>query len=196
MLDFSSEPMHLISRLPPWDDVASLVNCSASKEIMANNCIFQQYKKDNYPGYQEIYTDGSKIVDRNTTTACGIYVQCYQITCCWKIRSDHSVVSAELYAIFKALQYIEVYMRGQHCLIFTDSLTALQMIAGCTTSYMQIVNKIQELLINLNNTQIVILHWVKSHNGIKGNEVADQVANLGHKNNRSENYKLAKEEWL
>ena len=69
------------------------------------------------------------------------------------------------------------------------------MIVNTTNKYLGVFNKIQMLIVSLNQTGRVYLHWVKSHNGIIGNECADRLANLGHKNNRSENYKLTKEAW-
>ena len=40
----------------------------------------------------------------------------------------------------------------------------------------------------------LFITWVRSHCGIKGNEIADRAASLGHENDRSEMFPLAREE--
>ena len=42
----------------------------------------------------------------------------------------------------------------------------------------------------------VIIHWVKGHNNIQGNDIADRSANLAHKNNRSEVFHLTETEQI
>lgn len=127
--------------------------------------------------------------------AAGIYIPSRTTSVSWKISPEHTVLGAELFAIKMALQFIEKYMNGR-CIIFTDSLSALHLIQGKMKSYKQTVEDIKVLLAKLNIEKHVVLHWVKAHVGITGNEVADQTANLGHKNDRSCIYKLHVEEIL
>ena len=61
----------------------------------------------NYENYENIFTDGSKKIENEVTTACGIYIQRKKLSIAYKLRSEHSVVNSELYAIYKALQYIK-----------------------------------------------------------------------------------------
>ena len=189
------KPTRLISQVPPWQDVTAFVVLNTQEQAMHNNDIFQYYKEIHWGQYQFIYTDGSKRDQPETSTACGMYGEQNKRGWCWKLRPEHSVISAELYGIWKALQYIEIDMKEQDYVVFTDSLSALQMIIGTNTKYVEIVNKIQNILLILNNRRRVFLHWIRSHSGITGNEIADRIANLGHENNKSENYKLTKEEW-
>ena len=46
---------------------------------------------------------------------------------------------------------------------------------------------------NENKTRKVILCWVRDHIGINGNELADEIAKLGHTSNKSTLYPLHKE---
>ena len=58
------------------------------------------------------------------------------------------------------------------------------------------VHKIKLYILTLNKSINVILHWVKSHIGIRGNEIADLGANKAHSNDRSEVLPLDSSEFL
>lgn len=114
---------------------------------------------------------------------------------CWKLRPEHSVISSELFAIRQALQYIDKET-SDNAIIFTDSKSSLQLIERTPLTYSKIVNEIQTLLLYLNKTRIVLLHWVRGHSGVIGNEVADKGANKGHQNDRSCLYDLTETELI
>ena len=189
-------PTERVSDVPPWIKVSSLIKHNKEGEDVDRNELFCDYISQHYEGYKQLYTDGSKIGQLEKSTACGMYNPQQKLGICWKIRTEHSVVSAEIFAIYKALLYIESVMPQENVLIFTNSMAALNLISSVPEKYITIVNKIQKLLILLNKTREVYLHWVKSHTGISGNEIADKVAKLGHKNNRTEVFELNKDEWL
>ena len=75
--------------------------------------------------------------------------------------------------------------RESKWIILTDSMSALRIIAGTTDRYCNIVNEIQKLILKITSPQEIIQHWIKSHVGIRGNEIADKLANAGHQNNRT-----------
>ena len=83
-------------------------------------------------------------------------------------------MSAELFTILQTLKYIYNETQESACIILTDSMRALRIIAGTSDRYCNTVNEIQELILNIVSTQEIILHWVKSHVGILGNEIADK----------------------
>ena len=89
-----------------------------------------------------------------------------------RLPSICSVFTAELYAIYKAIEYIE-NSNWNKAVIFSDSLSTLQTIQSgkLKCHYMF---KLQKLL-SLTNKEI-ILEWVPAHTGIEGNEKADQAA--------------------
>ena len=98
-----------------------------------------------------------------------------------------------MFALRQALFYIKRYTI-QNYVIFTDSQSAISLIDGYSKSYVVIVNDIKNLLIKLNESREVIIHWVKGHSGIVGNEIADKAANMGHANDSSVRDSLTKEE--
>ena len=148
-----------------------------------------------YKQYLQIFTDGSKVQQPETSTSLGIYIKQNQIAKCWKIRAEHSVVAAELFAIMQALLYIKEHPPSSSlAIVFTDSMASCNIIKAYNCSYDITSNHIKELLYELNKRFSVKLHWVKAHCGIYGNEVADRTAKLGHKNNKTELYPLEQEE--
>lgn len=164
-------------------------------EHKLNSRLFEQYLSDTFPSYIQIYTDGSKIDNPEPSTACGLYLPHAKISVCWRLNPDHSVLCSELYAIKHALLYARK-TEYRDFIILTDSLCSLFLISSCPGTYVEIATTIQNLLIELNKNRRVVLHWVRGHVGVRGNEVADRVANLGHKNNKSELLPLAREEIL
>ena len=73
-------------------------------------------------------------------------------------------------------------------------MSSSRIIAGTSDRYCNTVNEIQQLILNIVSTREIILHWVKSHVGILGNEIADKSANARHQNNHTILYSLAREE--
>ena len=57
-------------------------------------------------------------------------------------------------------------------------MSALQIIALRYGTYCSIVNEIEDLLKKLMPRYNILLHWVKSHVGIVGNEIADKSGNM------------------
>lgn len=154
---------------------------------------FKLYLEKFYPQYIEVYTDGSKKNDPDVSVASGIYIPNLDFVACWKLNPEHTVVGAELFAIYKSLQFIEKNLPN-NCVVFTDSLSSLLLLMSNNRHYFQISEEIINLLVTLNRTRRVILHWIKAHAGIMGNELADEAANSGHSNDRSAVYEVQLEE--
>lgn len=181
------------SQIPPWLTTSHFVVLDYDREVF-NNADFCLFLETNYPNHKVLFTDGSKIQSGDQSAACAIYSQSHKFSECWKMRPEHSVLSTELYGLFQALTFVQknnILM----AVIFTDSRSALQLLVSPKPkTYRDIVSKINKLLIDLNDIGSVTVHWVKAHCGISGNEIADKMANEGHKNDRSVLYDLTREE--
>ena len=183
-----------ISQIPPWivleDHIYDITN-----DIVCEKDL-KEYLYENFKNYEELYSDGSKITFPEISTATGLYIAKNSIAISWKLHPEHTVVSAELYGILKALDYIKENNFG-NCIVFTDSLTALQIIKEAKlTTYKEITETIKILLMDLNKERKVTLHWIRGHTAIKGNIIADKVANLGHQNMNIEPYSINLDEVL
>ncbi|XP_064479106.1 uncharacterized protein LOC135392320 [Ornithodoros turicata] len=90
-----------------------------------------------------------------------------------------SSTAAELVSIQKALEFVDT-LHPQKVTIFSDSKCALQRLQKCypddhTSS--QIIDKTLHLK---RKGFHVLLHWIPSHVGIEGNEIADSLASTAH----------------
>lgn len=126
-----------------------------------------------------VYTDGSKTAEG---TGCGFVVLCneneiFSENC--HLDSKNSVFQAEVQALIMAFRYAIDHLTN--CLIldfYSDSRAALSAITGSTPSTSQ-VEMARHLYGSLRSSKLVTLAWVKSHVGIKGNEIADNLAKSG-----------------
>lgn len=178
------------NKIAPWHSIEIYIKTDFEDRVM-DNLSFMNYTHRHFSNYKFLFTDGSKTTE---STASALYSPSHGQAICWKLRAEHSVIGAELFAIWRALIYIDDLKLGS-TVIFTDSRSALQLISSKDpTSYLNVVSNIQNLLLTLNADGSVLLHWVKAHCGIEGNEIADKSANKGHENDKTELYELTQYE--
>ena len=117
-----------------------------------------------------LYTDGSKddvgvaaaVCSGNTTSTA-------------RLPNHASIFTAEAHAIILALDLIES-MTNDSFVIFSDSLSCLQAIASFKHSHPLILKILERYNLLYQHNKSVLLCWIPSHMGIKGNEAADAAA--------------------
>ena len=132
------------------------------------------------PNSTLIFTDGSKSSNNATGSGWAIFhSQNPDEALCEKVRiSDHSTVfQAEIFAIFSAVSSLirSTGPANQSINIFSDSQSSLHALTNHYPSSIMVVDTIKALN-SLCSTSQVHLHWVRGHNGVAGNELADSLA--------------------
>ena len=201
MRSLHMEPIIDINRylhsLPPWQNLNEYTRLSLDIDTNSNwRDNFIELIHSRYLNFYKLYTDGSQISEPIPSTACALFDSELSKTIVWKISCDHSVLSSELFALSKALQYIQIIPNSNNFVIFTDSKSAVQLIGSTGGSYAGLVGEIRQLLYSLNQSRLVVIEWVKGHSGIQGNEIVDRAASLAHSNSVCEELKLEAEEIL
>ena len=90
-----------------------------------------------------------------------------------------SILQAEIYAIERCVQLIlDRNYRKQEITILSDSQAALKAINSVSINS-KLVKECIEKLNKLAKENKVLLHWVPAHQGIEGNEKANNLARKG-----------------
>lgn len=140
------------------------------------NRICTEFLIQNFDTAYKIYTDASK--DNNRTGAAFFDPQTNNCISLNIETNSISIMNAELIAIAEALSYITSLDTGNY-VVFSDSRSSLQHILRCTTNVRgsPIAYSILQLLRNLViSKRNIVLQWIPSHIGLRGNEAADQLA--------------------
>ena len=164
--------------IPPWRLLRATFNTSLCKYLKKDtppqtyNLLFNELLS-HYPSSTiTIYTDGSSI---NGATGSAFFTKDHTENL--RLPNESSVYTAELYAILRALVYIESHTPGNF-LICSDSLSAIQSIDSFVTTDPLITN-IQALLSSLITREYHLgFAWIPGHAGLLGNEIADRAAEL------------------
>lgn len=122
----------------------------------------------------QFYTDGS--LTEQGKVGAGIY--CPNSKAKWTLRlnDNATILQAELAAINHAM--VLSLKRKSNIVIHTDSLTSLHCLLGDKdrSDKLQVDQILHILAVLAQRNQEVTFNWVPSHMGIKGNEMADQLA--------------------
>ena len=127
-------------------------------------------KIDSYKNTVHIYTDASKTLADKTSAA----------FCVSKLNIERSVRLTDNISIFAAIKLALLWVINtvkEDICIFSDSFSSLQAISsGKSISRQNLLTEIFDLIRKYNRNIHFI--WLPSHIGIKGNELADRLANL------------------
>ena len=135
---------------------------------------------DRYQGYTHVYTDGS--VNKETATSAFIIPELYEEYAC-RLGHLSSSTTSELVAILLAIGFIKLSTTPRRWVVITDSLAALACVENATSGKIDIrivYAILKELSEATKSGHHVAFQWVPSHCGIKGNEMADELAKSAH----------------
>lgn len=166
--------INYLGNIPPWI-LTSVDTDKLTCEKKSNLCPIKVHEAFidiiiKYGSYEFMYTDGSKERERvGCAFSHGTTFSTY------RLNDNVSICTAELFAIFKCLQYIEMRMI-KDVIICCDSQAAIMAIqSDGKETYM--TSGIRELYDKLTRRDFdIILLWIPSHMGIPGNEYVDQKA--------------------
>ncbi|XP_059051343.1 uncharacterized protein LOC131846132 [Achroia grisella] len=157
-------------------DVQTTKPTIVQERVMDNN-EFIIYTQTYKPDYRKIFTDGSKSEDSTKAAYFDSFTKTGQ---CYVLDQHSSVFTAEAYAIFKALKYVQDIENSRRFLIITDSLSVLTSLDNYKISYKDnlYIYLIREILYDMKLYKVIEFMWVPSHAGITGNEVVDRMMKI------------------
>lgn len=174
--------------IPPWilpDVVIDLEILEKIREWEEMGLVKYNVKKhvqEKFYGSLEVYTDGSKDPVLGVT-GIGIYIPEIEKKISKRLSDKLSIFSVEMSAIIIALSWMEE-TRPDRILICSDSASVLESLVSRESEREDLVNEVYTLLHQIqNNGGIVGFCWIPAHKGIKGNEVADELAKKALKGN-------------
>ncbi|XP_044753620.1 uncharacterized protein LOC123313022 [Coccinella septempunctata] len=149
------------------------------KEHVNNEPLFQQRFREKFEGCLEFFTDASK--NAQGGVGIGVFSSTVGYSMSEGLPKYISVCTAEIVAIYRALQYI-FSQEIKSSVILTDSMSSLQSIASWSLSadVNPFVLKIRALIhdIQCRNYSTKLI-WIPGHTNIVGNERADSLAKIG-----------------
>ena len=144
-----------------------------SPSPVVTNCRFLQYLEDNYPGYDVVYTDGSR--SDCCTGAAFVHGQCEEVV---RLPQFTSVYVAEFTALFRAVEHMRHHPPVDF-VIASDSRSCLERLGsrGLRSDDPVVLSRVRESLASLGaDGYRTALVWCPAHCGVTGNERADVLA--------------------
>ncbi|XP_049868265.1 uncharacterized protein LOC126368372 isoform X2 [Pectinophora gossypiella] len=147
------------------------------KDSPGANAIFDDKINSAYNDWLHLYTDASKADDGRVGAA--VWAPKYSTLLSFKCPPICTVFTGEAVALLEAVKFIRAH-NFQKTIIFSDSLSCLYAIDSnqfTSISKSPLILQVREILYDchINNIEVVIA-WIPSHTGIRGNEVVDSFA--------------------
>jgi len=121
------------------------------------------------------FTDGCKMREE---TRAGVYGQSVGRRLSFSLGRYATVFQAKIYAILACVYEIQLQNRSEkYVSVCSVSQAALKALRAIRTS--PLVQQCQKALNDIPTRHAVRLHWVPGHAGIRGNEIADELARGG-----------------
>lgn len=122
------------------------------------------------------YTDGSKT---EAGTGAGIYSESLQLQLWSSLGQYSTVFQTEMYAIIAcAEENLKRKVENKTIYILSDSQASIKALISCKVNSRLVLNAVKSLN-RLGRKNKVRLIWVPGHEGIPGNEKADELARIG-----------------
>ncbi|MPC74802.1 hypothetical protein E2C01_069177 [Portunus trituberculatus] len=134
-----------------------------------------------YHTHFHIYTDGNCLTNPPSVGA-AIYISSRSLATAWRLSATASITTAKLFAIKEDLQFATTLATPCSIALFSNSLSALQIIKSHRPhSQHNLTLIIHHLIFHLTSLGHTIhLQWVPFHGSVMGNMVADRAAAEAH----------------
>jgi len=161
-------------KITPWtirQPIVIFLLSDLQKSNTDPNLYMERFRcvRENFVGYENIYTDGSK-----SGFKCGCSAVLNDRTFKRRLPDNSSIFSGEATAIDLALDLI-IESDANHFIIFSDSLSVLTSLHNRNLNNPLIVNLLERIT-EISHTKSIVFCWIPSHIGIRGNEKADMAA--------------------
>ncbi|CAF3447632.1 unnamed protein product [Rotaria socialis] len=160
-------------------DLILPVNKSNSSQLLCQT--FLTTMEIRFPDTTQVFTDGSKRDEPQPSVSAAIYIPSLDCHEKWKLPTEFSILSAELFGILKALTFIRERVPGEYT-ICVDSMSALHYISKVSPKhYNELYYCIIKQLSYLWDAGFqVSFQWTPAHCGIIQNEKVDKFAGDTH----------------
>ncbi|XP_066596498.1 uncharacterized protein [Prorops nasuta] len=156
----------------------------AIKESNHHSQIFLEHLHSRDKTGVSFFTDASKfqsnsdsLLSSGRAVGCASLSPELNISLKWSINQEASIFTGQAIALLRALELLtEINFSAAY--IYSDSISVLQAIANPYrhSKINPYVLKIKKILNGILKNKIILLYWIPSHVGIKGNDKVDKLA--------------------
>jgi len=157
-----------VCNTPPWLLARPATNFGLHSSDIYKSRFYELC--DQFSDYYHIFTDGSKVEDKVAAAVVHKH-NCKSV----RLPNNISIFRAELYALVLAIEVVR-RSREQNFIIFSDSKSSLEAINNFQIEVDLVQKFIKEYTLLSNSGKNILLCWIPSHTGIRGNEKADTAA--------------------